>query len=169
MEKGSFLKMTPLKKKMMTIDLVLLIVSVFFFLYISPSTETRPRLIYILTQTVLCGACVFTSRLLIGVYKEYFHDVNGGMYSRVYIHLVIADFIALVVYYLIQHLLPAGPIRVTLVRAVCIVGFDLLEAIVCRLCYQSGFEQRRSAEERAILDAVSRSSRSLEEILEFLK
>ncbi len=163
------MKLAPLKKKMMAIDVILLIVSVFFFLYISPSAETRPRLVFILLQAVLCAVCVFGSRLLIGVYKEYFHDVDGSMYSRVYIHLVIADFIALIVYYLIQHLLPADAIRVTLVRAVCIVVFNLLEAIVCRLCYQSGFEEKRSAEEKMILKAVNKSSRSVEEILEFLK
>ena len=132
--------MSKQKKIMLLVDAVMLLISGFIFLYISPSTAVRQRLLYIIPQLAVCAVCVFAARFLTGVYKEYYHDVNGGMYTRVYIHLIIADFIAGVVYYLIQHLIPAGPIRVTFLRVVCIILFNLLEAIIYRLIFQSGFE-----------------------------
>ena len=132
--------MSKQKKIMLLVDALMLLISGFIFLYISPSTEVRQRLLYIIPQTLVCAVCVFISRFLFGVYKEYYHDVNGGMYTRVYIHLIIADVAAGAVYYLLQHLIPAGPIRVTFIRVVCIILFNLLEAIIYRLIYQSGFE-----------------------------
>ena len=62
------------------------------------------------------------------------------MYTRVYIHLIIADLIAGLVYYLFQHLISAGPIRVTFLRVACSIFFNLLESVIYRLLYQSGFE-----------------------------
>ena len=62
------------------------------------------------------------------------------MYTRVYLHLILSDLIAGVVYYLIQLIIPAGPIRVTFIRVVCIILFNLMEAIIYRLIYQSGYE-----------------------------
>ena len=57
-----------------------------------------------------------------------------------YIRLIIADVCAGIVYYIIQLLLPEGPMRVTFIRAVCIITFNLLEAVSSRLLYQYVFE-----------------------------
>ena len=158
--------MSSIKKKIMLIDIVCLAVSTFFFLYISPSVEVRQRLLYIIPQVAICAVIVFTSRLLVGVYKEYYPDANGQNLTRMYIHLVVADAIACVIYYFAQIPLP-HPMRITLLRVVCIVIFNLIEAIVCRLCYQTGFSMKE--DDRLILDAVTKSGKSIEEILEFLK
>ena len=159
--------MTNLKKKFLATDVLLLLLSVFVFLYISPSEEFRPRLIYIAPQALICAVCVFSLRFLIGVYKEYFHDVDGSMYSRVYIHLIIADLIAGTVFYFIQFLLPEA-MRITFVRIVCIIVFNLMEAIISRLFYQSGFESSNE-NDRKIMQAVAKSGKTTEEIIAFLE
>ena len=117
-------------------DIPMLVFSVFIFLYLSPSQDSRPRLIYILMQFVLCAVCVFTARGIAGIYRQILR--YGG--SRMYIRLIVADLCAGVVYYLIQLLLPPSDIRVTFIRAVSMVAFDLLEAVASRLLYQYVFE-----------------------------
>ena len=159
--------MSTLKKKLMAADILLLIIAVFFFLYLAPSVEVRARLIYIIPQAAVCAVIVFGCRFLVGVYKEYFHDVDSIMYSRVYMHLVISDFIACVLFYLFQLILPEGPIRITLLRVVCIIVFNLVESMVLRMFYQSGAQTKK--EDLEIIDALKKSKRSKEEILEYLK
>ena len=117
-------------------DIPMLAISAFIFLYLSPSEEFRPRLIFILLQTVLCAVCVFSARGIAGVYRQILR--YGG--SRMYIRLITADLCAGIVYYLIQLLLPPTSIRVTFIRAVCIITFNLLEAVASRLLYQYVFE-----------------------------
>lgn len=158
--------MSSFQKKLLLIDLVCIAISSFFFLYISPSTEVRQRLLYIIPQICICAALVILSRFLVGVYKEYFLDPDGKNLTAMYLHLVIADAVACVLFYLLQFPLP-HPMRITLVRLVCIIVFNLVEAIVCRLCVQSGFVMNR--DNRKILDAVAKSGKSVEEILEFLQ
>lgn len=158
--------MSQLKKKIMLIDLVCLAVSTFFFLYIAPSVEVRQRLLYIIPQTAMCAVIVFASRTLLGVYREYFPDADGKNLTRMYLQLVIADAIACVVYYLVQIPLP-HPMRITLLRLVCVIVFNLIEAIVCRLCFQAGFALKE--DDRKILAAVAKSGKSVDEVLEFLE
>ena len=159
--------MSSMKKKIMLIDLVCLAVSTFFFLYIAPSVEVRQRLLYIIPQVAMCAVIVFTSRLLFGVYKEYYPDADGKNLTRMYLHLVIADTIACVLFYLFQLLLPEGPMRITLIRVVCIIVFNLVEAIVCRLCLQTGFAMNK--DNKRILDAVARSGKSVDEIIALIE
>ena len=94
----------------MLIDLICLFISTFFFLYIAPSVEVRQRLLYIIPQVILCAVIVFSSRLLIGVYREYFPDADGKNLTRMYLQLVIADAVACVVYYLV-HLFQLALLR----------------------------------------------------------
>ena len=117
-------------------DVPMLAASIFLFLYISPSTEGRQRLIYIALQFVICAACVFAARGLAGVYRQILR--YGG--SRMYIHLILADMCAGIAYYVIQLLLPEGPMRVNFIRAVCIITLNLLGAVAARLLYQYVFE-----------------------------
>ena len=77
-----------------------------------------------------------------------------------------ADAIACAAYYLIQLVLPHS-MRITLVRLMCFVVFSLLEAIVCRLCYRTGFSLNDN--DRKILEAAAASGKSTEEILALLK
>ena len=157
---------SSLKKKIMLIDLICLFISTFFFLYIAPSVEVRQRLLYIIPQVAMCAVIVFASRTLFGVYREYFPDADGKNLTRMYLQLVIADAIACVVYYLVQIPLP-HPMRITLLRVVCVIVFNLIEAIVCRLCYHTGFALKE--DDRKILEAVAQSGRTTEEIIVFLK
>ena len=117
-------------------DIPMLIISVFIFLYLAPSVEVRPRMLIIGLQFVLCLVCVSVARIAAGVYKQILR--YGG--SRMYIRLILADVCAGAVYYGIQLLLPEGPLRVTFIRAVCIITFNLLEAVSSRLLYQYVFE-----------------------------
>ena len=117
-------------------DIPMLIISVFIFLYLAPSVEVRPRMLIIGMQFVLCLVCVSVARIAAGVYKQILR--YGG--SRMYIRLILADVCAGAVYYGIQLLLPEGPLRVTFIRAVCIITFNLLEAVSSRLLYQYVFE-----------------------------
>ena len=158
--------MSQLKKKIMLIDLVCLAVSAFFFLYIAPSVEVRQRLLYIIPQVILCAVIVFASRMLFGVYREYFPDADGKNLTRMYLQLVIADAVACVVYYLVQIPLP-HPMRITLLRLVCVIVFNLIEAIVCRLCYHTGFALKE--DDRKILDAVAKSGKSVDEIIALIE
>ena len=132
-------KQSPLKFRRHTAvlyDIPMLVLSVFIFLYLAPSVEVRPRLMIIALQFVICAVCVFSARIATGVYKQILR--YGG--SRMYIRLIIADVCAGIVYYIIQLLLPEGPMRVTFIRAVCIITFNLLEAVSSRLLYQYVFE-----------------------------
>ena len=158
--------MSSMQKKVMLIDLVCLLVSSFFFLYIAPSVEVRQRMLYIIPQVIICAVVVFSSRYLVGVYREYFPDADGRNLTRMYMQLVIADAIACVVYYLLQYPLP-HPMRITLLRLVCVIVFNLIEAIVCRLCLSAGFSMKE--EDRKLLDAVAKSNKSVEEIMAFLE
>ena len=117
-------------------DIPMLVISVFIFLYLAPSVEVRQRLIYIAMQFGFAAVCVFTARIIAGVYRQILR--YGG--SRLYIRLILADVCAGAVYYGIQLLLPEGPMRVTFIRAVCVISFNLLEAVASRLLYQFVFE-----------------------------
>ena len=117
-------------------DIPMLVISVFIFLYLAPSVEVRKRLIYIAMQFCFAAVCVFSARIIAGVYRQILR--YGG--SRLYIRLILADVCAGAVYYGIQLLLPEGPMRVTFIRAVCVISFNLLEAVASRLLYQFVFE-----------------------------
>ena len=158
--------MSSTQKKILFIDLACILISGFIFLFISPSIEGRQRIIYIVPQVLICAALVIGSRLLIGIYREYFMDVAGRNLSIMYMQLIIADAIACIAYYLIQLVMPPE-MRITLVRLMCFVVFSLLEAIVCRLCYRTGFSLNDN--DRKILEAAAASGKTTEEILALLK
>ena len=158
--------MSSTQKKILFIDLACILISGFIFLFISPSIEGRQRIIYIVPQVLICAVLVIGSRYLVGIYKEYFMDVAGRNLSIMYMQLIIADAIACALYYLVQLILP-HEMRITLVRLVCFVVFSLLEAIVCRLCYRTGFSLNEN--DRKILEAAAASGKSTEEILALLK
>ncbi len=52
-------------------------------------------------------------------------------------------------------------------RLVCVIVFNLIEAIVCRLCFQAGFALKE--DDRKILDAVAKSGKTVDEVLELLE
>ena len=158
--------MSTTQKKILLIDIACILISGFIFLFISPSIEGRQRLIYIVPQVLLCCVLVIGSRFLFGLYKEYFMDVAGRNLSIMYMQLIIADAVAGVVFYLIQLILPHA-MRLTLVRLVCFVVFSLLEAIVCRLCYRTGFSLNE--DDRRILAAAAKSGKSTDEIVALLE
>ena len=142
--------MSSTQKKILFIDLACILISGFIFLFISPSIEGRQRIIYIVPQVLICAALVIGSRFLIGIYREYFMDVAGRNLSIMYMQLIMPH-----------------EMRITLVRLMCFVVFSLLEAIVCRLCYRTGFSLNEN--DRKILEAAAASGKSTEEILALLK
>ena len=158
--------MSSTQKKLMLIDLICVAISAFIFLFVSPSIEGRPRLIYIAPQIALCAGLLFGSRFLFGIYKEYFMDAGGRNLGIMFMQLILADTVAAVVYYLLQKLLPDG-MKITLLRLVCVFAFSLLEAIVCRLCMQTGFTL--NADNRRLLEAVAKSGKTTDEIIALIE
>lgn len=127
------------RRKLTTLvyDIPMLALAVFFFLYVNPSTyATRLRAVYILLQFVICGVIVFSMRALFGVYKQILR--YGG--TKLYIRLIVSDLCSCVLYYLVQLIIPDYGPRINLLRVVCIVAMNLLEAIAARLLYQYVFE-----------------------------
>ena len=57
--------------------------------------------------------------------------------------------------------------RITLLRLVCVIVFNLIEAIVCRLCYHTGFALKE--DDRKILEAVAKSGKSVDEIIALIE
>lgn len=158
--------MSKLKRKSLILDFVCILFSIFLFLYISPSQEVRPRLIYIMMQTITCLIYILGFRWLFGIYREYFHDLNGRNYSIMYMQLIIADMLACVSIYITQILLPNGLMRINLVRVVCISMFNLMAAIVCRLCYQSGMLVKKT--DRRLIEAVEFAGMTTEEAIDLI-
>ena len=132
--------MKKIRRHIFVLDIVILVLSGFIFLYLSPSVEVRQRLIYIIPQMFACAVLVFGSRFVCGVYKEIHFEAGISLNPRLFIKLIVADVLSGIVFYLVQLIIPAGPIRITFVRVACIIGFNLLGAMLIRLMYQSVFE-----------------------------
>jgi len=132
----------------MLVDALFLVLSTFFFLYVNPSENNRPRLIYIGLQVCIMLVCVITSRVILGVYRHNFRD-NQIRFSRINLCIVAADAASFVVIYLIQLVIPSGPIRIKFVQDACIVGLNLMMAITSRTLCQSVYEYAEEYADRS--------------------
>ena len=111
-------------------DFVPLIITFIVMLVINPSTTIRLPGELILLQIVIGTVCIYTSRILFGVYNQIWRF--GGSYA--YIRLMEADVVAGIAYHLIAKLLPFQD--VSFVRRVCLLCINLLCCIAMRLFYR---------------------------------
>lgn len=85
-------------------------------------------------QATLCFVIVFASRYFAGIYKQIWR--YGGI--QCYIRLLICDAIALVIYSVVESLLPIK--HITFARLVAIVCVNLLGALAMRMMYRYSYK-----------------------------
>ena len=112
-------------------DYIPLLITYLFMLVINPSELVRLPTKLILLQMVLGTICIYTSRILFGVYNQIWRF--GGSYA--YIRLMEADIVAGLAYHAIaKYLLPFQD--VSFVRRLCLMCINLLCCIGMRLVYR---------------------------------
>ena len=112
-----------------------LLVGIFIFI-IYPSTIDRLNTTEQILYIALGAVCVFTLRFVFGIYKRIWRYAG----SSDYLWLVVADFIAGVIFVLLRE--PIMPAGITFVRAVALICLNLLGAICMRLTYQFAYQNR---------------------------
>ncbi|MBR6707963.1 MAG: polysaccharide biosynthesis protein [Clostridia bacterium] len=128
-KKGFHLRRRALQ--LLVIDAVwILLVGIFMFL-IYPSGVTRLSTAQALIQIGIMMACIFTVRLLLGIYSSVWRYGN----TKLYLKLVASDFFAGCAYYLITHLFRSFG-TISFIRAAAAVAVSLLISISARLFYQ---------------------------------
>ena len=111
-------------------DLLLLLLTDTALLILYPSNITRLEPEMILLQYILSAVTVFTCRLVTGIYRQVWRYAN----TRSYLTLILSDGIALVIWFLIQLVLPFK--RLSFMRTIGLVAADLLLAMAIRMMYQ---------------------------------
>lgn len=111
-------------------DFVPLVLCFAFILVVSPSDLFRMTGWAFLCQLALGTICVYASRGLFGVYKKVWRYADPYAYIR----LIEADFVAGVLYYLLDLLSPFP--KATFLRKLTIISMNLLACICMRLIYQ---------------------------------
>lgn len=112
-----------------------LLVGIFIFI-IYPSTIDRLNTTEQILYIALGGVCVFVLRFVFHIYKRIWRYAG----SSDYLWLVVADFIAGVIFVLLRE--PIMPTGITFVRAVALICLNLLGAICMRLTYQFAYQNR---------------------------
>ena len=121
-------------------DLFVFISSTFIYLYFNPSEVGRIRLIYIGLQVLICLSCVFAVRCVFKIYKK-LEEFQNPKYHYLNLKLFISDFIAGILIYIIQLLIPdTPPVRISFVQIAVIIGFNLLIGLFLRSVFQCMYE-----------------------------
>lgn len=133
------LKQQQPRWKLFLFDLIFYLFTGIFIFVIYPSTiedlTVSDQIIYI----TLGAVCVFILRFLFGIYKRIWRYAG----SADYLWIVIADFIAGLIYVLIREFV--SPRKLTFVRAVSLICLNLLGAICMRLSYQFAYQNRNQS------------------------
>lgn len=116
-------------------DLIVYIGTVVVLLLLDKETD-QLTFIGIIQQVILSLLCIFVIRI---VSKSYDQKWNDGE-VKCYIHLLCADFIALIMYSLLVLLLPVE--KISFVRMLSLVCINLLGAIILRLLYQNYYNHQ---------------------------
>lgn len=121
-------------------DLFAFISSAFIYLYYNPSEVGRIRLVYIGLQVLICVVCVFSVRCVFGIYKK-IGALHNPKYHFLNLKLFVSDFIAGIMIYIIQLLIPdTPPVRISFVQVAIIIGFNLLIGLFLRSVFQCIYE-----------------------------
>lgn len=117
-------------------DLFAFVSSTFIYLYYNPSEVGRIRLIYIGLQVLICVVCVFAVRFVFKIYKRR-EAFQNPKYHFLNLKLFVSDFIAGIMIYIIQLLIPdTPPVRISFVQVAIIIGFNLLIGLFLRSVFQ---------------------------------
>ena len=91
-------------------------------------------------HAALLGLCIFVMRRIFGIYMQILR--YGG--SAVYLRMIFSDFLAGVLYYLLQKIFDLGSMRITL--ALCMVAMNLILSMGIRLLYVGIYEHMNNPE-----------------------
>lgn len=111
-------------------DFIIYVGTVTVLLLLNKETDQLTS-IGIIQQVILSLICIFVMRIVFKSYDKTWKDRE----VKCYIHLLCADFIALIMYSLLVLLLPVE--KISFVRMLSFVCIDLLGAITVRLLYQN--------------------------------
>lgn len=141
------LKQQQPRWKLFLFDLFFYVFTGVFIFIIYPSTIEELTVLDQFIYIILGAICVFISRFLFGIYKRIWRYAG----SADYLWLVVADFIAGLIYVLLREFV--SPRKLTFVRAVSLVCLNLLGAICMRLIYQFAYQNRNqtSKAQRTVL------------------
>ncbi len=123
-------------------DLLFLIIANILMIGFSPSSADSFGFTALAAHILISAVCIYICRRFSGVYKQIWR--YGAPVA--YIKLIIADFIAGIIYYTVQVLLKVYPI--TFVRVFSIVAFNLLLSLGARLAYKYFYEAANKSDRR---------------------
>ncbi len=115
---------------LMFYDALLLLMVDMVFLVIGPSSFVPMTRTGTILNILLSGVCIFGARIIGGVYRQVWRYES----ERSYLLLMMLDFLAGVVYWVLSVLLPMP--NLAFVRAVSMVSVNLLMTIGIRVVYQ---------------------------------
>ena len=130
------MKQQQTRWKLFLFDFLFYILTGIFIFIIYPSTIEELTVSDQFAYITLGAVCVFALRFLFNIYKRIWRYAG----SSDYLWLVVADFIAGLIYVLIRELVSSR--KLTFVRAVSLVCLNLLGAICMRLTYQFAYQNR---------------------------
>lgn len=116
-------------------DFILLIAAVILLLGFNPSSVEKFGILPLAVHLLLSYICILAFRSFGGVYKQIWRYSSPFSYIR----LIISDFFAGLVYYILVQIMPVE--KITFVRAFSLIAFNLLLAVTIRLLYQFFYER----------------------------
>ena len=116
-------------------DFILLIAAVILLLGFNPSSAEKFGMLPLVIHLFVSYICILLFRSLGGVYKQIWRYSSPFSYIR----LIISDFCAGFVYYILLQIIPVE--KIAFVRAFSLIAFNLLLAVTIRLLYQFFYER----------------------------
>lgn len=123
-------------------DLLMLVLVDILLLGFNPSSDTPFGILPSIYHLLLSAVCIYICRRLVGVYKQIWRYGSPAAYIK----LVISDFLAGILYYCSEILLPIP--KITFIRVFSIVAFNLLLALSVRLAYKYLYEGANKGDRR---------------------
>jgi len=123
---------------LVTYDCILLLLTEVLLLGVNPSSELAMHVLSIFWHFVLAAGCIYLCRRIANVYRQIWRYSFSGAYIR----LILSDFVAVILYYTLQLVLPME--KITFLRVFSVVSLNLLLTIGIRLIYQYGYEYANS-------------------------
>ncbi|MCI8389052.1 MAG: polysaccharide biosynthesis protein [Clostridiales bacterium] len=110
-------------------DFLMYLVVCFLLIVLHPSDNAGLSIVGNFTQIFLGVICIFGMRFVADVYRQIWR--YGGM--KAYVHLIVADVIGGILYFILESLLPIE--HIVFIRTFSIVCLNLLGAITMRIIY----------------------------------
>lgn len=123
-------------------DLILLLIVNILMLGFYPSSGSAFGTLLFFLHLALTLICVWACRSFGGVYKQ----IWRYGYPMAYIRLIVWDFFAGILYFLLQIILPIE--KISFVRAFSIISFSLLLSVAMRMVYQLFYEYAKNEDRK---------------------